>query len=197
MGWLIAVGILILLAVLPIGFRLIYSQRGPMAWLLVGPIRFRLMKGSKKQKSPPEKKPVSTAEQTQNSRKSGGSLTDFIPIAEQVLKLLNNLRRKLRVDMLEFKLVLAGSDPADLAVNYGRTCAGIGNLVPLMEQYFVIKKRDVDVQCDFTADKTLIYVRLDISITVGRLIALVVKHGIGLLREFLKVINKRKGGAKV
>ncbi len=196
MGWLIAVGILILLALIPIGIRLVYSQQGPMAWLFVGPIRFGLVgKGKRKKKSTEDS--VNTAGQTNTQNKSGGSLSDFIPLAGRVLRLLNQLRRKLRVDILEFKLSLAGNDPCDLAVNYGRTWAGIGNLVPLMEQYFNIKKRDIDVQCNFTADKSTVYIRLDISITIGRLIAFIVKHGIGFLRELFKITNKRKGGAKV
>ena len=196
MGWLIAVGVFILLVLIPIGIRLVYSQQGPMAWPLVGPIRFRLLGKSEKQKVSSGETSDSLNKQKKMQNKSGGSLTDFIPLAGQVLKILNHLRRKLRVDLFEFKLALAGSDPCDLAVNYGRTWAGIGNLVPFMEQYFNIKKRDIDVQCDFTADKIMVYVRLDISITVGRLIAFIVKHGIGFLRELLKTTNKRKGGAK-
>lgn len=195
MGWLIAVGIFILLALIPIGIRLVYSQQGPMAWLLVGPIRFGLIR-KEKQKKKPAGESADTVGQRNTHNKTGGSLGDFIPLAGQVLKLLNQLRRKLQVDILELKLALAGSDPCDLAVNYGRTWAGIGSLVPFMEQHFNIKKRDIDLQCDFTADKSTVYIRLDISITIGRLIAFIVKHGIGFLRELLKITNKRKGGAK-
>lgn len=196
MGWLIVPVIVLLLAVMPVGFRLIYSVQGPMAWMLLGPIRFRLMKGGKKQKDAAENKTAAVGNQNTGRGKAGGSLRDFLPIAERVLKLLNHLRRKLRVNMLELKLLLAGDDPSDLAVNYGRTWAGIGTLVPFLEHYFIIKKREIDVSCDFSSDKTMLYFRMDISITIGRFICLAATHGIGLLRDFFKVINKRKGGAK-
>ena len=68
--------------------------------------------------------------------------------------------------------------------------------MPLLEKAFVIKKRDLEVACDFLAEKTTMIARLDISITIGRLLSLAVVHGIPIIREFLKVMNKRKGGAK-
>ena len=91
---------------------------------------------------------------------------------------------------------MAGGDPADLAVNYGKTWAAVGGLMPQLERIFVIKKRNIAVQCDFTAEKTLIYARLDVTITLGRLLALVVRYGIRALRQFIDIKNKRKGGAK-
>ena len=95
----------------------------------------------------------------------------------------------------ELKLILAGGDPCDLAVNYGRAWAAVGNLMPQLERLFVIKKRDVEVECDFTASKILVIARLDLTITLGRLLGLAIVYGIRALREFLKLQKKRKGGA--
>ena len=97
---------------------------------------------------------------------------------------------------LELKLILGGDDPCDLAENYGKSWAALGNLIPRLEENFVIRKRDMEVECDFTADSTVIFARLDISITLGRLIALGVRYGIRALRAYLKIMNKRKGGAR-
>ena len=91
------------------------------------------------------------------------------------------------------KLTLAGDDPCDLAVNYGRTWAATGSIIPVLEELFVIKKRDVQINCDFTAQETKIYAAADITILVGRLLGLVGKYGYLGLREFLKIRNKRKG----
>ena len=103
--------------------------------------------------------------------------------------------RKLRVNVLKLKLILAGDDPCDLAVNYGRAWAALGNLVPQLERFFVIQKRDMQVECDFTADKTLIDAQLDLTITLGRLLGLGVRYGTRVLREFLKIVKLKKGGA--
>ena len=60
---------------------------------------------------------------------------------------------------------------------------------------FVIAKWDIEVQCDFVSDKTVIYARLDISITLGRILSLLVRYAIRALREYLKIMKLRKGGA--
>ena len=66
----------------------------------------------------------------------------------------------------------------------------------LQGENFVIKKRKLEVECDFLADTTTVIARLDISITIGQIIALLVAWGLPIVWEFLKIINKRKGGAK-
>ena len=71
----------------------------------------------------------------------------------------------------------------------------MGNLLPQLERCFDIKKRDVEVECDFEASQTLIIARADITITLGWLLGIVVFYGIRALMQFLKINNKRKGGA--
>jgi hypothetical protein len=111
-------------------------------------------------------------------------------------KLLVVFFRKLRIRKLELKLILAGDDPCDLAVNYGKTWAATGSLIPMLEELFVIRKRDVDVSCDFTAEETKVYAAADITILTGRLLGLAVRYGYQALREYLKILNKRKGEQK-
>ena len=129
-------------------------------------------------------------------KKKGGSLTDFLPLVKLGLELLGDFRRKLRITRLDFKVILAGNDPCDLAVNYGRAWAAIGNLLPRLEQYFVIRKRNIEVECDFVGSETLIEARVDLSITLGRTLLLAAVYGVRGLKEFLNLKN-RKGGALV
>ena len=113
------------------------------------------------------------------------------------LDLLTDFRRKLRINCLELNLVLGGDDPCDLAVNYGKACAAMGNIWPRLEEFFVIKKRDVKIQCDFEASESLITARIDLTITVGRLLSVSVWHGFKIIREFLRIKNQGKGGAAI
>ncbi len=130
-------------------------------------------------------------------KKKGGSVLDFLPLVKVGLDFLGEFfGKKLHVNRLELKITLAGGDPCDLALNYGRAWEAIGNLWPRLEQMMVIQKRDINIQCDFEGDKTLIYTRLDISITLGRLIGIAVRYGWRALVTFLKIRKKRKGGAK-
>ena len=201
MGRLIGLGIVVLLAVLPLGVRIRYDCDGIAVTVLAGPVRIlvfpRTKKEKKKKEKPkPEKKKTAPSEKEPSKKeKAGGSLTDFLPLVKLALELLNCFRRKLRVDNLRLKLVLAGDDPCDLAVNYGRAWAALGNLLPRLERVLVIRKRDLNVECDFTADSTVVTAGLDITITLGRLIALAVVYGLRGLKEFLSISKKRKGGA--
>ena len=217
MGWLIALGIVVLLAILPLGASVKYDADGLLVKLIAGPVKITLFprpKKPQKEKKPKEPKkapgkknpayespkepvkeqPAAVQEKTEKM-KSGGPVTDFLPLLKVALDLLNDFRRKLRVDWLEVKLVMAGGDPCDLAMNYGKAWAAIGHLMPRLEKVLVIKKRDIDVECDFVASTTTIYARLDLTITLGRILAIAVVYGSRAVVELIKINNKRKGGA--
>lgn len=220
MGWLIFLLILFLLAILPLGASVSYDADGPLVRILAGPIGIKVFPRKKKdkrerkknkkagqntasvkdkkqeKKEKKEKKKEITGKNKTAEKKKGGSVTDFLPLVNTGLAFLGDFRRKLRVNVMYVRLVMAGDDPCDLATNYGRAWAAVGNLFPRLERWFVIKKRDVAVECDFTADKTLITARLDITITLGRLIALVVRYGIRALKDYLNISKRRKGGAQ-
>ena len=216
MGWLITLGILILLAILPLGVSVKYDSEGPLVKVIAGLVRIRIYPRPKKQKKEkPEKtlkqkpeqaaedknlpkppQPPKQAKAAKPKESKGGSLADFIPFVKLGIAFLGDFRRKLRLNDLELKLVLASSDPCDLAVNYGKTWAAVGNLMPALERWFVIRKRNVEVECDFTASQTLVTARLDISITLGRLLSLAAVYGTRGLKEFLNFKKKRKGGAQ-
>ena len=197
MGWLIALAVVIGLAVLPLGISAKYDTDGARIRLIAGPVRVTLYPGKKKEKKPSKKKadkPQAKRLETESDEKKGGSATDFIPLAKIAWNLLCDFRRKLRIKRLEMKVMLAGSDPCDLAVNYGRACAALGGLEPQLDRFFVIRKKDLQVACDFVEEKTKVYARLDLTITLGRLLALSVRYGWRALRAFIKINNKRKGG---
>lgn len=200
MGWLIAGLILLGLAWLPLGVRCRYDTDGFGAWLLIGPMRFRLYprrKRTKKQEEKPKENKISAPKKSgkDTKQKQGGSLKDFLPLLQLAKKFLSDLRRKLRVSRLEMKLIMAGDDPCDLAVNYGRAWAAVGNILPQLERLFVIKKRKIDVDCDFLGEETTIFLRMDMTLTVFRILTLAVPYGVRALREYLKYNDKKKGGA--
>ena len=212
MGWWITLGILVLLGILPLGVHVKYDGDGPLVRIIAGPVRFTVFpapkkeKKEKKQKQPKENMPAQPSaagnpEPTPKSKKAapkgqkGGSWTDFLPLVQEVFRFLDVFRRKLRLNRLELKLVMAANDPCDLAVNYGKAWAAVGSLLPQLERIFIIKKRDIEVECDFTASQTLVIARLDLTITLGRLLSAVVVFGVRALVQFLKINKKRKGGA--
>ena len=221
MGWWITLGILVLLAILPLGVSIRYDEDGAVVRVILGPVKFTVYPRPQKDKKPkkdkkkaepkaaeePDKtqtvKTEKTAKQTaqtdaaqpEKKKKSGGSFTDFLPLIQIVIDMLGAFRRRLRLNMLELKLIMAADDPCDLAVNYGRAWAAVGNLLPRLEKLFVIKKRNIEVECDFEAAQTRVIARLDLTITLGRLLATVLVYGGKAGLEFMKINKKRKGGA--
>ena len=202
MGWLIALAVIVLLAVLPLGASVLYDGDGPRIRIVAGPLKiqvFPLKKKPKKQKSKKkkEKRPKRSAEKAKPVPKpdTGGSWTDFLPLVHLGLDLLNDFRRKLRVNELKLHLTMAADDPCDLAVNYGRMNASLAGLTAQLERFMVIKKRDIRIQCDFTADETLILARLDLTVTLGRLLSIAVRYGFRALKTFLNIKKQREGGA--
>ena len=198
MGWLLALGLLVLLACLPIGIRIVYAAAGLKVWLYVGPVALGLYPYSKqKGKSSKKQKPGKSASSRQQTGVKGGSFGDFLQVLKIVTNFLGGFRRKLRVQYLHLKLILGSDDPCDLAQNYGRGWAVLGNVMPHLERVFIIKKRNLEVECDFSAPNTTLLADMKITITVGRLLALVAIHGLRALKVFRMISNKRKGGANL
>lgn len=204
MGWLIALAVIVLLAILPLGVSAVYNSNGAKVALIAGPLRICLFPKKKGKKEKPAKdkkekkkkeKKAKPAVAEKHEKDKGGSVTDFIPMVKLGLKFLNSFRRKLRVKCLYLNVILGGGDPCDLATNYGKAWSALGSLWPQLERFLVIKKRDVKIQCDFEADATLVDAKLELTITLGRLLALVVVYAIRFLKEFMNFKKKRKGGA--
>jgi hypothetical protein len=215
MGWLIALGVVLLLAVLPVGVRIRYNSEGILVKVIAGPVKITVFplpgkKKKEKKKEPDKKEKTAAAEEADLPKppqppkakkekkpkgEKGGSLLDFLPLVKVAVDFLGDFRRKLRLNDLYLRLILAGNDPCDLAVNYGRAWAAVGNLLPQLEKWFVIKKRDIEVECDFETSQTLIIAHLDLTITIGRLLTAVLKFAVRALMEYLKIRKKRKGGA--
>lgn len=203
MGWLIFLAILIGLGCLPLGVRLRYDEDGPLAAVLLGrlpivlyPVPGWLKKLTSREKKPGENKPKEEKPKKEKPKKAaenpqGGSWKKFLPLVQLGLHFLGDFRRKLRVNRLVLRLTLAGDDPCDLAVNYGRAWAAVGNLLAAMQRAFVIQKRDVEVQCDFLGEETKVVFAMDLTITLGRILGLLVKYGIRAVAILLKMKNQK------
>ena len=137
MGWLITCGILTLLAVLPLGVRIRYDGAGPLVRVILGPVKITVFPRPKKEKKArkekeqekeieeqvrPEKEdlpqpPQPPKEKTPQTEKKGGSLKDFLPFVKLGLDFLGDFRRKLRLDDLYLRLILASSDPCSSCIS--------------------------------------------------------------------------------
>ena len=140
-----------------------------------------------------EGQPAASAEKQEGKKPD---LRAYLPFVRLAVDFLGSLRRKLRIEKLYGTVILAGDDPCDLAVLYGCAQAGVSDLMAHINHLFAVEKQDVKIECDFTAEKTVISGRLDLTITIGRALSLAAGYGIRALKEYL-IFKKRKGGAAI
>lgn len=201
MVWVIIIAALILVGFLPVGILAKYDDGGSALKLSIGPLLFSVSSSSRRKKSNPKNKRSTDNNESvsaeSDEKRSKGSLSDFIAVSKFVFEILSDFRRKLRINDLQLQLVLAGDDPCDLSVHYGQTWAALGSLIPQVERLFVIKNRNIEVQCDYLSDTTRVRARIHITITVARLLFMICYHGVRGLRKYYKLLKQIKGGATI
>ena len=100
MGWIIALAIIFLLAIMPLGVSVRYDSGGPLVRVVAGPIKLKVFPGKKKDPDAPpkpkkEKKKKTPAKDSGGKqtgqkvkKKSGGPISDFFPFVTLVLDFL-------------------------------------------------------------------------------------------------------------
>ena len=177
LGWLIAFAVILFIIFLPLNYTAIYDENGlrtkARVWL------FPVPKKKKKKKS--DSKPEAEA--------MGGSVKEFVMYLKFAAQYLNSLRKKVRIKRLKVLYVMAGDDPCDLAMNYGKAWGVVGGIMPLLDEFLIIKKQTIDVKCDFEAEESHIYARLDATIPLCKYVALLFKFGVDAASDIVKLSN--------
>jgi hypothetical protein len=202
-GWLIALAVVLLLASIPfwpVGLVAVYRDSGLEIAIRLGFLRFKLDPEGSTLKDlivPVLKKEAEILVATIKAKKEeGGKLSDLLPLLNAIWKLLGDLRKKVRVKRLDMNLTLAGGDPCDLALNYGKAWVAVGNIISFLENFLIIKKRNVQVNSDFLGDTTRIYLKVFANMTIWRLFSLLLKYGLPLRDEYNKFLYNDEGGTE-
>jgi len=194
MFWIVVGILLVLLAMMPIRLLIAYSTQVISVKLKIGLLTFsvlpRKVKTKQKKKDKPDKPASAGGKIAVKTQKT--DIKDYLRILRLVLDLLIRLRSKAVMKRFDLLLILAGDDPSDLAVLYGRAQGVLSVLLGQIEDAFHIENRNVRLECDFTAERTLLEGFVDISISFGRLLLLAAKYGTMILREYFAIINNKK-----
>ena len=70
-----------------------------------------------------------------------------------------------------------------MSMQYGGAWAAIGAILPVLEEGFILGKRELDVDCDFSGGVTTLDAKLDISIGLGRLLLCLVRYSLNTLEK--------------
>ena len=204
---LIILGVLVLLALIPLGAHVRYDSEGPWVALVIGPIKIRLIpKNSKKPKKPKDSKKKKEKKQDKKKEKKkkepekpkekqpiGGLIRDFYPFVKLGLDLLGCFFRKLRIPILTLHVGFGGAnDPAGAAINYGRAWSAIGAVMQPIRSMTRIKKENVSCSCDFTTGDMRVFAELKAVFLLGDLVAMAVRYGFRALKQYLKLKKCKK-----
>ena len=99
------------------------------------------------------------------------------------LSALGQFRREQRVDRYLLDCAIATGDAAKTAMAYGAAAAGAGMFLPLLEENLWVRKKDIQVICDFEGTESQIFLEVQVSALVFQLLII----GIKVLRGFLRL----------
>lgn len=193
-------GLLLIALFLPVGIRFRYNAEGVLLKLVLGPVRWRLYPRKKKCPKEEKEKPKKKVKQKEKSKKTeekkteeqkkGGTIRPLLQYVPLGMEFLGDIRRSILMRKLELFVNLAGDDPCDLAILYGTAWGAIEAVRPMMHNAFRIRKEDVQVFCDFTAESTEVYVDTEIVACPARLLVIVLRYGWRALEIYRKQNEK-------
>lgn len=189
--------ILLLLAVLlliPAQVRFRYDQGELALWVRFGPVKLQLFPpGEKKEKVEPEKKPKKKAKpKKEKPKKPKGkinreqilySLETLPPILGRALR---RTGRRLRFAPLKIHLLVAGPDPADTAMLYGRLEAALSAGLPVLHRLVHIREQDIRLFLDFQQEQMDLIADVGAALRPWDLVSVGVRAGGSLLKWYLR-----------
>ncbi len=181
---LIVALVLLVLLLLPVGGRVRYDEDGLFAALKLGPVVIQLFPPKKKQENKAEKKTKKDKpQQADDHPKKGGALALVKACLPLVKPALDGVRKRLTIKHLTLHVIWAAPDPADAALGYGAANAALGILWPVFYQNFKIRDYALGVDVDFDAAQPSLYAKVDLTMTVLRVLTL----ALPLLFRFFKI----------
>jgi len=186
---LLVLAILFLIGCIPVGVDAAYRDTGPAVNLMIGPVGLQLIPKKKKKKK--KKKQQTEKPKEKGKGKSAilsGGVDGLLALLELLSETLGDLRRKLVVKELTMTLTVGGRDAASAASSYGKAWALIGGITPVLENLFVVKKRDIHPVLDYNEKSIKVDARILLTITIGRALGLLLTAGL----KFLKIMKDNK-----
>lgn len=179
---------------LPADLRFSYEEGAPRLLLRYGPVRRQLFPppegGEEKKKKPSGKKAKKKPGREKSKGKRAGVNREQIFYALEKLppilgRALRRTGRSVRFQPLKVYVLVAGGDPADTALLYGRLEAALHGALPVLERAVRIRDRDVRLFLDFSAREMDVIADVGVSLRPGSLVWIALRAGGSLLKWFL------------
>lgn len=203
MVFLIILGVLVLLIaallLIPLGADIGYEQGKIHVSATVAGAELRLFprkkkpdsgepkppkkKKKKKEKKPKEDKPRD--EKPKEKKKLDITLDEILDLLKAVLHGLGHFTRRIRVDRFVLHLIVAGNDPYNVAMAYGKINAWLSAMAPACTKLNA-KNSDVWTAVDFTDDWPHVDFAIAMSFRLCTVIGMLFVIGFGALKVLLR-----------
>ena len=214
MVFLIILGVLVLLItaimLCPIGADLGYEQGKIHVSLKAAGVLIQLFprkkqpdsdtpkppKKKKEKKPKKEKEPKEQSEEKPKEKKLPDfTLDEILDLLKAVLDGLGHFGHKLRVDRFVLHLLVAGNDPYNVAMAYGKINAWLSGVAPMCKKLSP-RNSDVWTAVDFVDDWPHVEFAIAMSFRIGTLFAMGIRTGVGALKVLLRRKKRIKQEAK-
>lgn len=210
----------LLIALLRVGARAALEEGVFSLRILAGPIKLKLLPKEETEKPEPEepgeekkkpKKPkkAKKAKKAKKGKKgepgetAGGeekkkelpvkiTVELISTVLNAVGELLGRLRRKISIDRLTVHYTVASEDPASAAMTYGYASAGISALMPVIENIFKVRERDVGVAVTFERSEGDFYIDAQLTLAIWEILYIAFAVWPVVKAVIAQYMNKRK-----
>ena len=197
MVFLIILGVLVLI---PVGADIGYEQGKIHVSATAAGVEIRLFprkkkpesdepKPPKKKKEKKEKKPKqkddSAEEKPKEKKKLDITLDEILDLLKAVLHGLGHFTDRIRVDRFVLHLIVAGNDPYNVAMAYGKINAWLSAMAPACKKLNA-KNSDVWTAVDFTDDWPHVDFAIAMSFRLCTVIGMLFVIGFGALKVLLR-----------
>ena len=178
---LIVIGIILLIflliALLRVGVSAKLEENVFYLRAVAGPVKIQILpKNEEKAKKPkkPKKKKPKKDEQKSDEEKEKPKIKITLDLIQTILSavgdLLGRLRRKLTIDKLTLHYTAASNDPYSAAMTFGYASAAVNALVPVLDNSFKIRDRDIGAAVTFDSPDNIIFIDVQLTLAVWEII---------------------------
>lgn len=191
--------VLVLALLIPVKVRFSYDQGDLALAVRYGPVKIRLFppKEEEKKEKPPKKKKEGEKEgkkekkeKPPKEKKKGKINSDQILYALETLppilgRALRRTGRSIHIRPLKAHVLVAGLDPADTALLYGRLEAAVCGGLPVLKRVMRVKEEDIRLYLDFSGERMDAIVDVGVTLRPGSLVWIMLRAGGSLLKWYL------------
>jgi len=173
---IIILAVFIAVAMIPLSVRGRYAPGEVLLQIRSGLLKITLLpKNEDKPQKPPKQEKEKKEEPAADTHpKQSLDIPELLKAGLPALfDTLGRLRRKLTVNELTLWFSSGSPDPYDAAMNYGKVSAVLGALVPVLDRYFNIRKRDIRTAVSFEGEGNSVLFDITLTLRLWQIIYIV------------------------